>query len=296
MEILNINPDKQIKRIGKPLSGWRLRVYTIIFEADTRAGRIFDLSLLLMIMLSVAVVFAESVKSIDARYGAWFNALEWFFTIVFTIEYILRLTCIRHPIRYANSFFGVVDLLSILPTYLAFFIPGSHMLANIRVLRLLRIFRVLGLSAYVREYYALVTAIRSSGRKIFIFLSFVVILTIIMGTIMYIVEGEESGFSSIPTSIYWAITTMTTVGYGDISPASNLGRFIASIMMLAGWGILAVPTGIVTVEMGNIKRFRQKPTTRTCHECLTEGHLPEAKFCMNCGSELPEYQCDEDDK
>ena len=199
----------------------------------------------------------------------------------------------RHPARYAKSFFGVVDLLSLLPTYLAVLFPGMHALIDVRVLRLLRVFRIFGLSAYVSEYRSLLLAIRYSARKIFIFLSFVVIVTVIMGTVMFVVEGPENRFTSIPTSIYWAVTTMTTVGYGDISPVTTTGRFIASVMMLLGWGTLAVPTGIVTVEMSNVGRQKRAATTRTCHECLTEGHLPEARFCMHCSAALPPYQSDE---
>lgn len=280
------------ERLGKPLDGWRLRAYTIIFEADTRAGRLFDVSLLLLIVVSVAVVFADSVDHLHARHGETFQALEIGFTAIFSIEYLVRLACVRHPMRYARSFFGVVDLLSLLPTYLAFFFPGLHSLIDVRVLRLLRVFRIFGLSAYVSEYRSLVLAIRSSARKILIFLSFVVIVTIIMGTVMYMVEGPENGFTSIPTSIYWAVTTMTTVGYGDISPATALGRLIATLMMLIGWGTLAVPTGIVTVEMGFRRGFRAQANTRTCQACLTEGHQPDALFCMHCGESLPPYQQD----
>jgi len=287
-------PDpKTAALLGKPLDGWRLKIYTIIFEADTRAGRWFDIGLLLLIVLSVAVVFADSVADLHARYGVWFYWFEIAFTLIFTAEYLLRLYCVRFPLRYAKSFFGVVDLLSTLPTYLAFFFPGLHALIDVRVLRLLRIFRIFGLSAYVNEYRSLLLAIRHSGRKILIFLSFVVIVNIIMGTVMFLVEGPANGYTSIPTSIYWAVTTMTTVGYGDISPATPLGRFIATVMMLVGWGTLAVPTGIVTVEMGNLRQHETTATTRRCQSCLSEGHLPDAVFCMHCGVALAPYQTDE---
>ncbi|GAA6140931.1 ion transporter [Hydrogenophaga sp. 5NK40-0174] len=282
--------DHRRADFGRPLDGWRLKAYTVIFEADTRAGKVFDVSLLLAIVASVAVVFADSVADLHARYGAVFWKLELFFTGLFTLEYLIRLACVRHPLHYARSFFGVVDLLSALPTYLAFLFPGLHALIDVRVLRLLRIFRIFGLSAYVSEYYGLAMAIRQSARKILIFLSFVVIVTIILGTVMYVVEGPENGFTSIPTAIYWAVTTMTTVGYGDISPATSVGRLIATLMMLVGWGTLAVPTGIVTVEMGNVSRLKDTATTRTCHACLTEGHLPDAHFCRNCGDRLPPYK------
>lgn len=283
----------QQDRLGKPLAGWRQSLYTVIFEADTRAGKAFDVALLVLILLSVAVVMADSVADLHARHGDIFKVLEIGFTAIFTVEYVLRLVCVRRPLQYARSFFGVVDLLSVLPTYLAVLFPGMHALIDVRVLRLLRVFRIFGLSAYVSEYRSLLLAIRYSARKIFIFLSFVVIVTVIMGTVMYVVEGPENRFTSIPTSIYWAVTTMTTVGYGDISPVTTTGRFIATVMMLLGWGTLAVPTGIVTVEMSNIGQNRKPATTRTCHECLTEGHLPEARYCLHCGAELPPYRSDE---
>ncbi len=286
----HLQRNQRREEFGRPLSGWRLKLYTIIFEADTHAGKIFDVALLLAIVASVAVVFADSVASLHAQYGQTFWKLELFFTGLFTVEYIIRLICVRHPWHYARSFFGVVDLLSALPTYLAFVFPGMHALIDVRVLRLLRVFRIFGLSAYVSEYYGLAMAIRQSARKILIFLSFVVIVTIILGTVMYVVEGPENGFTSIPTSIYWAVTTMTTVGYGDISPATSAGRLIATMMMLVGWGTLAVPTGIVTVEMSQVSRLRETATTRTCHACLTEGHLPDANYCRNCGEKLPPYE------
>jgi voltage-gated potassium channel len=285
--------QKTAALLGKPLDGWRLKAYTVIFEADTRAGRWFDIGLLVVILLSVAVVFADSVDPLHEAHGELFRRLELGFTAVFTLEYLLRLACVRHPLRYARSFFGVVDLLSVLPTYLAIFFPGLHALIDVRVLRLLRVFRIFGLSAYVNEYSSLVLAIRYSARKILIFLSFVLIVTVIMGTVMYVVEGRENGFTSIPTSIYWAVTTMTTVGYGDISPVTTLGRLIATVMMLVGWGTLAVPTGIVTVEMSQLRKQRDSATTRSCHACLSEGHTADALFCMHCGEKLPPYFTDE---
>ncbi len=279
--------------LGKPLNGWRLTFYTVIFEADTRAGKAFDVTLLLLILASVSVVMADSVAELHARHGTTFRALELIFTAIFTVEYLLRLACVQYPGRYARSFFGVVDLLSVLPTYLAFLFPGLHALIDVRVLRLLRVFRIFGLSAYVNEYRSLVLAIRHSARKILIFLSFVLIVTVVMGTVMYVVEGPENRFTSIPTSIYWAVTTMTTVGYGDISPVTTTGRFIATVMMLLGWGTLAVPTGIVTVEMSQVGAWRKTATTRTCPACLSEGHLPDAGFCMHCGATLPAYRSEE---
>jgi voltage-gated potassium channel len=270
---------------GKPLEGWRLRLYIIIFEADTRAGRLFDQWLIVAILLSVAVVLADSVQALNARYSFEFDILEWAFTVLFTVEYLARLSCVRHPWRYATSFFGIVDLLSVLPTYVALLVPEAQALIDVRILRLLRIFRILKLAAYVWEYEALGRALVASRRKILVFLSAVLMIVVIMGTLMYVIEGPANGFTSVPTSVYWAITTMTTVGFGDITPKTDLGRLIASVMMLLGWGTLAVPTGIVTSEM-TARRMLSAPTTRTCHECLSEGHQPEAKFCSNCGAPL----------
>jgi voltage-gated potassium channel len=275
---------------GRPTEGWRLRLYTIIFEADTRAGRAFDLALIALILLSVAVVVADSMAGLHARHGRLLQILEWIFTGLFTIEYVARLLCVRRPGRYARSAFGIIDLLAILPTYIAILVPGAHSLLDVRVLRLLRIFRLLKLAEYVAEYGALTRALMASRRKILVFLSFVMLVVLVMGTLMYVVEGPDNGFTSIPVGVYWAITTMTTVGFGDITPHTDLGRVIASMMMLLGWGTLAVPTGIVSAEF-TAQRVRE-PTTRTCHECLSEGHLPSAKFCRDCGARLPPYQRD----
>ena len=277
--------------LGKPLAGWRLRLYTIIFEADTRAGRLFDQGLVLLILCSIAAVMAGSVQAIAAIHGRAFFVLEWFFTIAFTLEYLARLACVRHPWRYARSFYGVIDLLALLPTYLALLVPEVHALIDVRVLRLLRVFRIFKLTAYLVEFQSLGRALAASRRKILVFLSAVLMIVLIMGTLMYVVEGPDNGFTSIPTSVYWAITTMTTVGFGDITPKTDLGRLIASVMMLLGWGTLAVPTGIVTAEM-TARRMVPVPTTRTCQECLSEGHLPEAVFCQHCGARLPLYMTD----
>ncbi len=274
---------------GRPLSGWRLRVYTIIFEADTRAGRAFDIGLMLLVLASVLMVMLESVAHIQARWGDWLDWAEYAFTALFTLEYVLRLACVRRPMRYALSFYGLVDLLAVLPTYLALFVPELYALVDVRVLRLLRVFRIFKLGAYLAEFAMLARALRASLRKIQVFLSVVLMVVTIMGTVMYLVEGPANGFTSIPTSIYWAITTMTTVGFGDITPKTDLGRLISSLMMLLGWGVLAVPTGIVTAEM-TAQRQNRPATTRSCHECLSEGHLPEARFCRDCGAKLPPYQ------
>ena len=276
----------------KPPDGWRLRWYTIIFEADTRAGRLFDLSLMVVILLSIAVVMADSVQSVHLAHGRVLTGAEWLFTLLFTAEYIARLLCVRKPLRYATSFFGIIDLVAVLPTYLALFFPELYALIDVRVLRLLRVFRVFKLAAYVAESQFLGRAMAASGRKILVFLSAVVMAVLVMGTVMYVVEGPGNGFTNIPTSVYWAISTVTTVGFGDITPRTDLGRLITSFMMLMGWGILAVPTGIVTAEMAAQRRMQvsQAPTTRTCHECLTEGHAADANFCLNCGARLPPYQ------
>jgi len=276
----------------KPLEGWRLRWYTIIFEADTRAGRLFDQALIAVILLSIVVVMADSVQSVHRTHGPSLAAAEWLFTLLFTAEYVARLLCVRRPLRYATSFFGIIDLVAVLPTYLALFFPELHALIDVRVLRLLRVFRVFKLAAYVAEYQFLGRALAASGRKILVFLSAVLMVVLVMGTLMYVVEGQTNGFTSIPTSVYWAISTVTTVGFGDITPKTDLGRLIASFMMLMGWGILAVPTGIVTAEMAAQRReqLSQAPTTRTCQACLSEGHAANASFCFKCGARLPPYQ------
>lgn len=276
---------------GRPVAGWRLSLYTIIFEADTRAGRNFDLTLIGCILASVVVVILDSMAAVHARHAATLGVLEWGFTLLFTAEYIARLVCVRHPTRYARSTFGIIDLLAVLPTYLAVLVPGLHALIDVRVLRLLRLFRIFKLGAYVAEFGALGQALAASRRKIFVFMSFVMLVVVVMGTLMYVVEGPDNGYTSIPVGIYWAITTMTTVGFGDITPKTDLGRLLASVMMLLGWGTLAVPTGIVSAEFTS-RRVAQSTTTRTCHDCLSEGHSPSAAFCRDCGAPLPPWQRD----
>jgi voltage-gated potassium channel len=278
-------------RFGRPEGSWRLRIYTIIFETDTRAGRLFDLLLILTILASVMVVILDSVQSITAGHDRLFDVLEWVFTLLFTVEYALRLACVRHPLRYATSFFGVVDLLSVLPTYFVFFVPEANSLINVRLLRLLRIFRILKLSEYVSEFALLGAALAASRRKIIVFIGFVLIAVAILGTMMYVVEGPENGFTSIPVAMYWGITTITTVGFGDITPKTDLGRFIASCMMLLGWGTLAVPTGIVTAEM-TARRIVGPASTRNCPGCLAVGHDADAQFCKHCGKSLLTFQHD----
>ncbi len=274
---------------GIPAGGWRRRLFVIVFESDTPAGRTFDLILLALILASVAVVMLDSLNLLSTPLGTFLSGLEWFFTACFTAEYLARLYCVERPARYARSFFGIVDLLAVLPAYLAFFVPGLHVLIDVRILRLLRVFRILKLTAFIREYRTLGRALRASGRKIFIFISTVVMVVILLGTVMYVVEGPRNGFTSIPVSIYWAITTITTVGFGDITPKTDLGRLVASFMMLLGWGILAVPTGIVTAEMA-AERFGQQaagPGARQCASCGSRGHRPDATFCQDCGVLLP---------
>jgi voltage-gated potassium channel len=272
-------------QFGRPRGGWRLKVYRVIFESDTRAGRIFDLLLLVLIVTSVIVVMVDSVEAIGGRHRRIFDAIELGFTLVFTLEYVLRLCSVRRPLRYATSFFGVVDLLAILPTYLALFFPEAAALINIRVLRLLRIFRILKLAAYIEEYRFLGEAMIASRRKIAVFLATVLMIVLISGTLVYLVERPENGFTSIPVSVYWAVTTVTTVGFGDIAPKTDIGRFIASLMMLLGWGILAVPTGIVTAEM-TVRRWTPLRSERRCPACGRDGHEVVAKYCKECGAPL----------
>jgi voltage-gated potassium channel len=274
-------------QFGRPRGGWRLKLYRVIFESDTRGGRIFDLWLLLLIVSSVVVVMLDSVDAIGGRNRQAFDRIELGFTLVFTLEYVLRLCSVRRPIRYATSFFGIVDLLAIMPTYLALFFPEAAALINIRVLRLLRIFRILKLAAYIEEYRFLGEAMIASRRKIAVFLATVLMIVLISGTLVYLVERPENGFTSIPVSVYWAITTVTTVGFGDIAPKTDIGRFIASLMMLLGWGILAVPTGIVTAEM-TVRRWTPLRSPRRCPACGRDGHEVVAKYCKECGAQLSE--------
>ncbi len=279
--------ESDAARFGKPEDGWRRRLYEIIFEADTPSGKGFDVALIVVILLSVAAVLADSVARLARGHEAVLNAAEWLFTILFTIEYGARLLCVRRPMRYATSFFGVVDLIAILPTYLAILFPDAHLLIDVRILRLLRVFRIFKLTAYIDEFRMLGGAMAASRRKILVFLSVVVMIVLIVGTLMYVIEGPDNGFTSIPMGVYWAITTMTTVGYGDMVPHTDMGRTLASIMMLMGWGILAVPTGIVTAEM-TAQRFQSHlPRDRRCPACLTDNHQSDALFCRQCGVRLP---------
>ena len=263
---------------------WQKKIHEVIFEADTKYGKFFDVSLLILIVLSVIVVMLESVDFIDAQFNKILYILEWIFTIIFTIEYFLRIICTGKPWKYMTSFFGLVDLLSILPTYIALYFAGSSSLLIIRTLRLLRVFRVFKLVRFLGEAQHLMQALRSSIYKVTVFLVTVLICVTIMGAIMYLIEGEQSGFSSIPKSIYWAVVTITTVGYGDIVPITVLGQFISSILMVMGYGIIAVPTGIVTVELA--QATKGNITTQACIECSAEGHSYDADYCKFCGSAL----------
>jgi voltage-gated potassium channel len=270
--------------VNRPPVGFRARLHEIIFEADTPEGRLFDLLLLIAIVTSVTVVVLESVASVRARVGPTLRALEWGFTILFTIEYLLRLFSVGRPVRYARSVYGLIDLVAILPTYLSLFLPGAHNLLVVRLLRLLRVFRVFKLAEYLQESRTLVQALRASSRKIFVFLLTVVTIVVVVGTMMYVIEGEQHGFTNIPLSIYWAVVTLTTVGYGDLAPATPAGRVLAAILMLTGYGIIAVPTGIVTAEL---TRVATRPiSTQACPVCGAEGHEHDAVYCRRCGARL----------
>ena len=271
---------------GKPAGGWREELYEIIFESHTRKGQVFDLVLIGAILLSVVTVVLTSIGPVAREYGPWLLGAEWVFTLLFTTEYIGRLLCVKRPDRYARSFFGVIDLLSVVPSYVSLFIPGSHVLLDVRILRLLRIFRILKLTLYIQEYSMLGSALMASRRKILVFLSVVCLIVFLMGTVMYVVEGPRHGFTSIPTAVYWAISTMTTVGFGDLVPKTDIGRTIASCMMLLGWGILAVPTGIISSEITHQRGVRLL-AGRSCTRCMTRGHEATARYCKQCGKALP---------
>jgi voltage-gated potassium channel len=268
----------------KSHAAWRQNLHEVIFEADTAPGRSFDIALLTAIGISVMAVILESVASIQKSYGGLLRATEWIFTILFTVEYALRLISVRRPLRYFFSFFGIVDLLAIVPTYLSLVVVGAQSLLVIRALRLLRVFRVLKIVRHLNELSSLVQAIRATRAKITVFVMVVTILVLIMGSAMYVVEGEESGFTSIPRGIYWAIVTVTTVGYGDIAPRSVLGQAIAAAAMLLGYSLIIIPTGIFSTELA---RATARPvTTQSCPSCLAEGHDMDAKFCKFCGEKL----------
>ena len=272
---------------NKQKSHWKFRLHEIIYEADTRAGKLFDVVLFIAIIASIILVMLESVKSFDTKYHNFLNISEWIITILFSIEYIARIITVKKPLKYIFSFYGIIDLLSTIPKYLSFFLVGSHSLVALRALRLMRIFRILKLARYIGESTNFVRALKMSRAKIAVFLSFVLILCTILGTIMYLVEsGEGSGFNSIPRSVYWAIVTLTTVGYGDIAPITPLGQFIASIIMIMGYGIIAIPTGIVSSEMTKTNKRTVQTNTQSCPNCLAEKHRDQAEYCYNCGELL----------
>lgn len=264
------------------MSSIRKNVYKIIFEADTRAGKLFDTMLLGIILFSILIVMLESVTSIRTNYQDLLRSLEWIITIIFTVEYLARIWVTEKPIRYIFSFYGLIDLLAILPTYIGLFLAGGQSLIVIRAIRLLRVFRILKMSRYTRAGRLLALALYNSREKMSVFIIFVLTLAVIMGTVMYLIEGEEHGFTDIPTSIYWSIVTLTTVGYGDLSPTTGMGQFIASIVMLMGYAIIAVPTGIVTA---NLLR-NPISNTQVCSNCMYDHHDDDALFCKKCGNPL----------
>ncbi|WP_281540363.1 ion transporter [Maribacter aestuarii] len=280
----------------KPQAEWKLKLHEIIYEADTPMGKLFDILLFIIIIFSVILIMLESVKEIDAEYHGVLLTLEWIVTIFFTVEYIARIICIRKPTSYIFSFYGIIDFLSTIPLYLSYILAGSQVLLAVRAFRLLRVFRILKLVQFLGEASQLKKALKASRAKITVFLFAVLIVSVMLGTLMYIVEGDEAGFTSIPTSIYWTIVTLTTVGYGDIAPITPQGQLIATIIMLLGYGIIAVPTGIVTVEFGkqgkgktdgNVQQYVHV-NTQACPNCSKEGHRDDATHCYNCGSVLNE--------
>lgn len=278
-----------MKHTENSLKPWQQRLHELIYEADTPAGKFFDVALIIAILLSVVAVMLESVAELYTEYKAIFITVEWVFTTLFTVEYILRLVCIEKPAKYAFSFFGVIDLLAILPTYIGLFMAGAniHSLAIVRILRVLRIFRVLKLTPYLSEANILTMALNASKRKVLIFFSSVLFLAVILGAVMFLIENPSNPrFSSIPKSIYWAIVTITTVGYGDISPVTEFGQFVSALIMILGYAIIAVPTGIVTVEINEAMRKAKLLSTQACPSCGQEGHDSDAKHCKYCGAKL----------
>jgi voltage-gated potassium channel len=274
----------------KPNKDWKYKLHEIIYGTHTPAGKLFDIVLLIVIVYSVIVVMLESIPSFDEKFHGFLNVSEWIVTILFTIEYILRIICIKSPRRYIFSFFGIIDFLSTVPKYLSFFIVGSQYITAFRALRLLRVFRILKLVRFIGESNNLLRALKASRTKIFIFVFFVLIISVLLGTIMYLVEGPEHGFNSIPHSVYWTIVTLTTVGYGDISPETGLGQIIATIIMIVGYGIIAVPTGIVSAEYvteaKKKKKSKKDKDEKTCAECGTVILRIDAMYCRVCGFRL----------
>lgn len=271
--------------------GWRRYWFDIIYRHDTRPSRNFDLLLVAAIMASVVVVMIDSVQPLHLRWARGLQVLEWAFTVLFTVEYVLRLVVVKRPLRYAVSIWGIIDLLSILPTYLSLLIPGAQSLLVVRALRILRVFRILKLTRYVEESGILMLALWRSRRKVLVFLFTVITITLIAGALMYLIEGPAHGFTSIPSSMYWAVVTMATVGFGDIVPQTTLGRFVTSVLILTGYSIIAVPTGIYTAELASTLReaeHLEKRDGRGCPRCGLEGHEPDARYCRQCAEPLPE--------
>ena len=265
----------------------RHRIHEIIFEADTPAGKAFDIALLILICFSIVIVMLESSSDYNEAYGSFFWYTEWFLTIVFTVEYVLRLWVTLRPLQYAFSFYGIVDVLAILPSYLTLLLPNAQYFLIIRILRLMRVFRIFKLGQYLSEGDQLGRALIASRNKIAVFLFFVTILVIIIGSVMYLIEGgANDGFSSIPRAVYWAIVTITTVGYGDITPQTRIGQFLSAIVMILGYAIIAVPTGIVTNEMLNTDNRNESVSTQVCRYCAKEGHAQDAVYCKYCGGRL----------
>lgn len=269
------------------IENWRHSIYRILYQANTPAGRGFDITLMILILASVLTVMLDSVAGINQKYGDEFYAAEWFFTILFTLEYFLRIFCIHKPIKYIGSFYGIIDLMSILPSYLSLFIPGAHYLLVIRVLRVLRVFRVLKLVRFINQANLLVNALRASRPKITIFLFTISTLLIVFGSAMYLIEGPENGFANIPVSIYWSVVTLTTVGFGDITPKTDLGRAVSAVVMIIGYAIIAVPTGIFTAELSKEMKRQDKSDNRTCPRCRHTGHEKDANYCRICSMKLP---------
>tara|TARA_Y100000385_G_C13106522_1_gene648281 strand:+ start:2867 stop:3703 length:837 start_codon:yes stop_codon:yes gene_type:complete len=266
---------------------WRVKLHEIIYEADTFAGKLFDITLLMVILFSILLVMLESVEKIGTKYTSVLNVLEWIITVLFTLEYIARIVAVKKPKTYLLSFYGIIDLLSTIPKYISLFVVGTHSLIALRALRLLRVFRILKLSRFIGESANFGRALKRSRAKISVFISFVIILCIILGTVMYLVEGaQESGFTSIPRSVYWAVVTLTTVGYGDIAPVTALGQFIASLIMILGYGIIAIPTGIITSEMTKTEKKLIPNNTQNCPNCSNAYHQDKAEYCHNCGHKL----------
>ncbi|KAB5491906.1 ion transporter [Flagellimonas hadalis] len=276
----------------RPHSGWKSKLHEIIYEADTPAGKLFDIVLFFLIIVSVILVMLESIEEVDQKYHRLLLTLEWCITIFFSLEYIARLISIKKPWKYVFSFYGIIDFLSTIPLYLSYILAGSQVLLAVRAFRLLRVFRILKLVKFIGEASQLQSALKASRTKIAVFIYVVLILSVILGTLMYLIEGDEAGFTSIPRSIYWTIVTLTTVGYGDIAPQTPLGQFLATVIMILGYGIIAVPTGIVTAEFsrnGNKGKEGSNVVhvnTQACPNCSAEGHRDDATHCYNCGHPL----------